>query len=145
MNKRSHWHCMYNLNYHLVLVTKYRNKCLTKTLLTELKLIFNNLAQKWDCSIIEFNGEPDHIHLLFSAHPSLDLSKLINNWKTVSSRMIRKKFLKHLTQYYWKPVLWTRAYCLLSTGGVSIEIIKKYIENQGKKNPRREGIRFIST
>jgi putative transposase len=83
--------------------------------------------------LLEFGGEADHVHLLFSAYPNLDLSKFINNLKTVSSRMIRKNFPEHLKGFYYKPVLWTRAYCLLSTGGATIEIIEKYIQNQGKK------------
>ena len=80
---------------------------------------------------MEFGGEEDHVHLLISAHPSMDLSKLINNLKTVTSRMIRKKYETHLKKYYWKPVFWTRAYCLITTGGATLDIVKKYIENQG--------------
>ena len=57
-------------------------------------------------------------------------SKFINNLKTVSSRLIRKAFADHLAQYYWKPVLWTRAYCLLTTGGATIDTIRRYIEKQ---------------
>lgn len=128
---RCHFHAVYCLNYHLVLVTKYRNKCLQKNQLEYLKQEFERLLTQWDCQLLEFNGEEDHVHLLFEAHPSMDLSKLINNLKTVTSRLIRKKFPSHLKKYYWKPVFWTRAYCLISTGGASIEIIKKYIENQG--------------
>jgi putative transposase len=81
---------------------------------------------------MEFNGESDHIHLLLNAHPALDLSKLINSMKTVSSRLIRKEFATHLKKYYWKPVFWTRAYCLLTCGGAPLEIIKQYIEKQDK-------------
>jgi putative transposase len=69
---------------------------------------------------------------LLNAHPSLDLSKLINSLKTVSSRLLRKEFAKHLAKYYWKPVFWTRAYCLLTCGGAPLEVIKQYIEQQEK-------------
>lgn len=132
MKKRTHWHCVYDLQYHLVLVTKYRKKCLTGELLEELNTIFADLAQKWDCEIREFGGEADHVHLLLSAHPSLELSRLINNWKTISSRLLRKKYPKQLGKYYLKPALWTRAYCLLSSGGATIETIQNYIKKQGK-------------
>lgn len=130
---RCHYHAVYNLNYHLVLVTKYRKKCLQKNHLEYLQKISNQILTAWDCELIEFGGESDHIHILFAAHPAMDLSKFINNLKTVSSRMIRKEFSEHLRKYYWKPVFWTRAYCLLSTGGATLDVIKKYVENQGKE------------
>jgi len=129
---KSHFHCVYNMQYHLVLVTKYRRKCFTPEILSFLKETSEELCRKWDCNLIEFGGEEDHIHMLISCHPSMQMSIFVNNLKTVTSRMTRKKFAKHLKQYYWKPVLWTRAYCILTTGGATIEVIKKYIENQGR-------------
>ena len=129
---KSHFHCVYNLQYHLVLVTKYRRKCFTKEILDFLKETSERLSQKWACTLVEFGGEEDHIHLLVSCHPSMQMSVFVNNLKTVTSRLSRKKFAKHFQQFYWKPLLWTRAYCLLTTGGATIETIKKYIENQGR-------------
>lgn len=129
---KAHFHCVYNLQYHLVLVTKYRRRCFTPEILAFLKDTSEELCQKWDCTLVEFGGEEDHIHMLISCHPSMQLSIFINNLKTVTSRLTRKKFSKHLRLFYWKPVLWTRAYCLLTTGGATIETIKKYIENQGR-------------
>ena len=57
-------------------------------------------------------------------------SKFVNNLKTVTSRLLRKQFSEHLAQYYWKPVLWTRAYCLISVGGAPLAILRQYIEKQ---------------
>ena len=127
---RSHYHCVYKIVFHLVLVTKYRRKCFTKDMLSRLEEICRELCNKWDIDLIEFGGENDHIHLLLDFHPSAQPSKFVNNLKTVSSRMIRKEFSDHLAKYYWKPVLWTRAYCLVSAGGAPLEVIKNYIENQ---------------
>jgi len=132
MKTHTHSHCIYDLQYHLVLVTKYRKKCLTENVLTFANETFVSTCKKWDVELIEFGGEADHVHILFSAYPNLDLSKFINNLKTVTSRLLRKEFANHLNTFYWKPVLWTRAYCLLSTGGATIEVIKKYIQNQGE-------------
>jgi putative transposase len=128
---RGHYHSVYNLQYHLVLVTKYRKKCLKKEQQDELKIIFQELITKWDCELVEFGAEEDHVHLLISCHPAMDMSKFINNLKTVSSRLLRKKFITHMKKYFWVPKLWTRAYCLLTTGGATIEVVRKYIENQG--------------
>jgi len=127
---KSHYHCVYNLKYHLVLVTKYRKKCFTAEMLQRLEQICKNLCTMWEIELIEFGGEADHAHLLLDMHPNIMPSKFINNLKTVSSRLLRKEFALHLQQYYWKPTLWTRAYCLISAGGAPLDIIKTYIQNQ---------------
>ncbi|MGM7681762.1 transposase, partial [Cytobacillus sp. Hm23] len=50
----------------------------------------------------------------------------------VTSRYIRKEFQKELSKYYWKPYFWNRSYMVLTTGGATIDTIKKYIEEQGE-------------
>jgi len=137
-NYRSHWHCVFDLKYHLVLVTKYRKKCFTPTILQRLEILCKEVCSRWDIEMIEFGGEADHVHILLDMHPNVMLSRFINNLKTVTSRMIRKEFAKHLDQFYWKPVLWTRAYCLLTSGGAPLSVLKKYIQKQGEG--KREAI-----
>jgi putative transposase len=124
-------HCIFSLHFHLVLVTKYRRKVITKEVLERLRAIFQETLEKWHSELIEFNGEEDHIHLLFRTPPTVQLSKLVNNLKTVSSRLIRRDFRKHVNRFYRKPVFWHRSYCLITTGGDTIEILRKYIEEQG--------------
>ena len=123
-------HCVYNLKYHLVIVTKYRKKCISNSIMIRLKEIFSVLRQKWECSLIEFNGEADHIHILVDLNPKIALSMFINNLKTVSSRYIRKEFSNYLSKFYYKPVFWSRSYCILTCGGAPLSVIKKYIEQQ---------------
>lgn len=60
-------------------------------------------------------------------HPNIMPSRFINSLKKVTSRLIRKEFSAHFDQYYWKPVLWTRAYCLITASGAPIDILKQYI------------------
>lgn len=79
---------------------------------------------------MEFNGEPDHLHLLISVNPKVQPSKLVNTLKTVTSRLVRKQFAKELSKYYWKPVFWSRSYCIVSCGGAPLSIIKQYLEQQ---------------
>lgn len=125
------FHCAFNLNYHLVIVTKYRRKCITASMLKRLKEICYRLIQQWECELLEFNGEADHLHLLFSLNPKVTPSKFVNNLKTVSSRLIRKEFLEHLKKFYLnKPVFWSRSYCILSCGGAPLSVLKQYIEQQ---------------
>jgi putative transposase len=134
MKFRAHNSCVYHLQYHLILTTKYRKKVLNEELRESLFRKVRELLGKWDCIVIEINGEEDHIHILFEAHPVLQLSTLVNNIKTVTSRFLRKEYSDYLKKTYWGiDSLWNRSYCILSTGGATIDIIKKYIENQGKE------------
>ncbi|WP_077449181.1 IS200/IS605 family transposase [Psychrobacter pasteurii] len=128
---KSYYHCVYSLTYHfVVLVTKNGRKCFTGAMLDRLKEIITNLCQKWEVELLEFQGASDHVHLLLDMHPNIMPSKFINSLKTVTSRLMRKEFAEHLAEFYWKPVLWTRAYCLLTTGGATIDTIRQYIEKQ---------------
>ena len=100
-------------------------------MLDRLKTICTELTQKWECELLEFNGESDHVHLLLSLNPKVAPSVFVNNLKTVSSRYIRKEFGPELKRYYWnKPVFWSRSYCILTCGGAPLSIIKQYIEQQ---------------
>ena len=85
-------------------------------MLERLRTIFRETLEKRHSELIEFNGEADHVHLLFRTNPAVQLSKLANNLKTVSSRLIRRDFSKHLNRIYREPVFWHRSYCLISTG-----------------------------
>lgn len=113
------------------MVTKYRRKAITKEMLERLRVIFQETLEKWHSELIEFNGEADHVHLHFRTNPTVQLSKLVNNLKTVSSRLIRRDFRERLKRIYLKPVFWHRSYCLITAGGATIEILRKYIEEQG--------------
>ena len=58
-----------DLKCHLVLTTKYRRKILTDSMLTRLEKIFKNIMEKWEGTLVEFNGERDHVHLLLQYNP----------------------------------------------------------------------------
>lgn len=126
-------HSCFKLTYHLVVVTKYRHKVIDESIKKRLIEIFTDIIEnKWNCHLIEINTDLDHLHVLFDAPPQVQLSKLVNNLKTVSSRLIRKEFSEQLKPYYWKPYFWSNSYLILSTGGATIDVVKKYIENQDK-------------
>ncbi len=128
---KGHFHCSYNINYHLVLVTKYKKKCLSEDINKNLKITFEKLLTKWESNLLEFRGESDHIHLIFNSNPTVQPSKLVNTLKTVSSRYIRRDFKLFLEKFYTEPIFWSRAYCLVSVGGEENEIVEKYIQRQG--------------
>ncbi len=125
----------YKLTAQVVLVTKYRQKAINEKVLQRLKEIFTDTLAKWECKLVEFNGESDHVHLLIDYKPDIALSKLIANLKTVSSRLIRKDYPDLASKYFDnKPYFWTGAYFVASCGGVTVSQLKQYVENQ--KSPQ---------
>ena len=127
---------VYKLTVHVVLVTKYRQKAISEPVLKRLQNIFKETLMKWECNLLEFNGESDHVHLLIDYKPDIALSKLIGNLKTVSSRLIRRDFPQLSSKYFYnKPYFWTGAYFVASCGGVTINQLKQYVENQ--KSPQK--------
>lgn len=100
-------------------------------MLERLESICRHVTKKWECQVLEFNGESDHVHLLLSLTPKVTPSAFVNNLKTVTSRLLRKEFAAHLNRYYWsKPVFWSRSYCILTVGGAPLSVLKQYIEQQ---------------
>ena len=125
-------HSQYRLEYHLVLATKYRKPCITPEMLQYLKEECSRLLALSGTELLEVNGEADHIHLLISAPPQVCLANVINSLKSSTSKLVRKKYADHLASFYWKPYFWSRSYLILSSGGAPIEVIRRYIQEQGK-------------
>ena len=129
---RTRSHGAFRLHYHIVFVIKYRHRVISAPIVERLRDIFRDVLGKWGCELTEFGAEADHVHLLIEAHPALDLSRLIGNLKTVSARHIRKEFAEHLAPFFWKPYFWSRAYCVTTTGGASLDTVKAYVLAQEK-------------
>ncbi len=127
---KSHCRGVSILTAHLVLVTKYRKKVMTATILSRMVEIVHATCLKWNIDVIEVNGEADHIHLLFGYYPQMQISKFINNLKTVTSRLIRKEFGDQVNSYYRNTAFWNESYFVASCGGVTIEKLKAYVQSQ---------------
>lgn len=127
----SHGRSVSDLKAHLVLTTKYRRRVFTGAMLTRLHEILEKLLGQWECSLVEFNGEANHVHILFQYHPGIQLSKLVNNLKTVTSRRLRQEFTA-IDNAYKKDVLWNGSYFLASCGGVTLATLIRYIEGQDR-------------
>ncbi|MBS4539633.1 IS200/IS605 family transposase [Clostridium sp. D2Q-11] len=126
-------HSVFLMYYHLVLVIKYRRKAFDDVISERAKEIFEYIAPNYNIMLMEWNHDEDHVHILFKAHPNSELSKFINAYKSASSRLLKKEY-PGVRKKLWKEYFWSRSYCLLTTGGAPIEVIKKYIESQGEKH-----------
>lgn len=132
MKLDSNNHSVFLMYYHLVLVVKYRKEVFNDKVSEYAKEMFVKLGEKYNITLVEWNHDKDHVHILFKAHPNTELSKFINAYKSASSRLIKKDF-PQIRKKLWKEVFWSRSFCLLTTGGSPINIVKKYIESQGMK------------
>ena len=94
-----------------------------------LQRIFASVCEDFGAQLVEMDGEHDHVHLLVNYPPHVELSKLVNSLKGVSSRLLRKQ-CPDIADRYWKNVLWSRSYFAASCGGAPISVIRQYIEQQ---------------
>ena len=125
-------HSVFSLNYHLVMVTKYRRKVITDQISDRLKEIFTYIQPDYNITLKEWNHDRDHVHILFSAHPKSELTKFLNAYKSASSRLVKKEHPEIRSQL-WKDAFWSQSFCLISVGGVTLDVLKAYIETQGEK------------
>lgn len=123
-------HSVYTLNYHFIACVKYRRKVFTNdVIINELKERTKNIAKGFDITIINQECDKDHTHILFSAKPSSNLVKFINSLKGATAKAIRHRF-PEVKKYLWKDVFWSSSYCLITTGQVTLDQLKKYVEEQ---------------
>ena len=125
-------HSVFLLNYHLVLVVKYRRKVIDDAISEFARQTFERIGASYRITLTEWNHDGDHIHVLFKAHPNTEMSKFLNAYKSASSRLIKRDF-PHVKRRLWKEMFWSRSYCLVTTGGATIDVIRQYIEKQGKE------------
>jgi putative transposase len=110
---------------------KYRQKVFEdEVMISDLKTIVDTIAGDFDVEIIEQECGDDHLHILFRAKPTLDITKFINIIKGRSSRMLRDKHKDFLKDKLWGDSFWSPSYFLATTGNVTIDILKNYVENQ---------------
>lgn len=133
MELDSNAHSVFLLYYHLVLVVKYRREVFDDRISDRAKEIFEYISPKYHITLQEWNHDKDHVHILFKAHPKSEISKFINAYKSAASRLLKKEF-PELRQKLWKESFWSQSFCLLTTGGAPIEVIRNYIESQGEKH-----------
>ena len=125
-------HCAFLLHAHLVFVTKYRHEVFTDQHLSRMEEIMRAVCADFETELVEFNGEPDHVHLLVNFPPKVSVARLVNSLKGVSSRLLRREF-PDLVRHYWRAQrLWSGSYFAGSVGGAPLEVLRQYIEQQAR-------------
>lgn len=132
MELKRNSNAVYLLNYHLILITKYRKQVFTNdTIVERTKEIMRKISKENNVEIINQECGLDHIHLMVSTKPTTNLTKYINLLKGHSSRALRKEF--DLTDELYGDSFWSDSYYIATAGNVSVDTIYNYIDNQRKK------------
>ena len=126
-------HSVYSLHYHLVVVTKYRRKALyDEAIRGRLKQIIWSLVDELGIEILAQEPVEDHIHILFTATPTTNLSNVVNVIKGVTARRLRQEF-PQTKEFLWGDSFWSNSYFIASTGQVSLDVLMQYVESQMEK------------
>lgn len=134
-SRRAHSVCC--LTYHAVFVVKYRRKVISPGIMDFFKVHTKYLIEeRFRGNLTEFNGEADHVHILFELPPSAAPSMVICSLKTQLSKEARKRYPEQIRGKLWKDSFWSDSYLPAKTGGADIETLEKYIQTQGTKKPR---------
>ena len=124
---------MYSLRYHLVVVIKYRRKGLYDEAIRErLKQIIWSLMDELGIEILAQEPAEGHIHILFTATPTTNLSNVVNVIKGVTTRRLRQEF-PQTKEFLWGDSFWSNSYFIASTGQVSLDVLMQYVESQMEK------------
>ena len=125
---------VYNFHYHLVWVTKYRNKIFTTPqLVEEMKTILLDIAKKSDINIEEIEVMEDHVHMMLSFKPKYSATDVVKNLKGHSAKIF---FINHpeiKAAKMWGGHPWSHSYYMGTVGNMSKETVRQYIQNQYTK------------
>lgn len=133
MELKRNSNAVYLLNYHIILVVKYKKKVFDNdTIIERTKELMRKISAENDVEVINQECGDDHIHLMVSTKPTLQLTKYINLLKGHSARALRKEF--DFSEQLYGDSLWSDSYYIATCGNVSLDTLYNYIENQRKKD-----------
>ena len=122
---------VYNTNYHIIWVTKYRGACFTTPeLVLDMKNILLDIAVQADIIIQEIEIMPEHVHILCSFKPKYSITDIVKNLKGSSARIFLSKHPEIKNSKFWGNKLWSPSYYVGTVGNMSKETVRQYILNQ---------------
>ena len=133
-------HYIWACDYHIIWCTKYRKQVLTNSIQERLKELILEKQNDYNYQVIAIETMPEHIHLLVSIEPKYPVTDIVGKIKGYTSYMLRREFfgLQRIRS------LWTRSKFVASTGGVTLEALKKYVEGQKYKEYRVDSQIFLN-
>ena len=122
-------HTKFDLKVHLIWVPKYRKKVMTGDVAIRIRDIIRQIAMEHEISILSGKIARDHVHIFVSYRPHVDVSTMVQWLKGISSRVILQEF-PHLKKQFWGKHFWARGYLAVSSGSITDDMVRKYIEEQ---------------
>jgi putative transposase len=129
MGYRHGAHTVFEIHVHLVWVTKYRRRMLAGDVGVRVRELIRQVCRSEDVEILKGHVSRDHVHLFVSIPPQVTISRLVQRLKGKSSHKMLSEYA-HLRKAFWGRHLWARGYFCCSSGNVTDEVVKAYIENQ---------------
>jgi putative transposase len=120
-------HMVYSCQYHVIFCPKYRRAVLEGEIETKLKQLIKDKQKEYGYDILEMEIMPDHVHLLLDVDPKKGIVTVVNMIKGYTSHELREEYPSLKSRL---PTLWTHSKFISSVGVVTLEVVKKYIEQQ---------------
>lgn len=122
-------HTKTDLKVHVVWLPKYRKPVLTGDVAVRVRDIIRQIAAEHEIEIISGKVARDHVHVFLGYRPNQDVSQIMQWLKGISSRVLLQEF-PHLRKRFWGRHFWARGYLAVSSGNITDEMVKEYIEEQ---------------
>jgi|SRR5579872_272994 len=127
-------HCVYQCDYHVVIVTKYRKKIFNEGVFAYMRVKLAEITEHYPLVTFKVvNHDKDHIHFQVSIPPTMSVGKVVGLIKQNTSRELKQKFMFLKDVYWGTDAVWSEGY-FVSTVGINDKVLRAYIENQGKKD-----------
>jgi putative transposase len=136
-------HCVYKIRYHIVLCVKYRKKLLLDDeRITFVKSILQGIAERYELVFDAIGTDGDHVHLFVGAAPRYAPSEIIGITKSITAKQLFQRF-PEIRDILWGGEFWSDGGYVGTVGeGVTADIIRKYVENQGSKEEQESYQQF---
>jgi len=141
-NYRTNCHSKYDLKVHLVWIPKYRKRVLLGKVAERTRDLLRQVCMEHEVDIISGKVSSDHVHIFVSYRPQTSISKLVQYLKGASSRILLQEFA-HLRKQFWGRHLWARGYLAVSSGNITDEMIREYIDEQEGENIQTDDFKLI--
>ena len=126
---------VYCCRYHVIFCPKYRRKVLREPIAERFKTIVQEMQEEQNFYIIEMEVMPDHVHLLLDVDPTIGINTVVSRIKGKTAHILNREFPELKRKL---PTLWTRSKFIATVGAVSLDVVKKYIEDQKCNESRRK-------
>lgn len=127
-------HCVYQTHYHIVFPVKYRKGLLFEEITTEIKVIADEIGERYEIEFERIGCDKDHVHILCSFHPKYSIGEIVRKFKSLTARELFKKFT-WLRKELWGGEFWSDGYYVATVGeGGNWSVVEKYVRKQGKES-----------